>query len=241
MERQSKDDEQKRRVIARCHGLENMGWIIDRKMRCSFCGVIKLCMWGPLDEYRYPSLHESDTYGAICFKCCALDRPPQYDYISRLWRRIALVARAAEASITYPITDRVAEYSFEACTLYARWLEIYSWDYYFQLTPERQLFREAQWKLVMKETPSRQEAVKGALELAEASTAPQMPVHEAFLARTSTPVLQRLAASVATAATTIRISPNHSQPLAAHAIDNSTCHPQHSQPLAAHAIGYDED
>ena len=39
----------------------------------------------------------------------------------------------------------------------------------------------------------------------------------------------------------IRISPNHSQPLAAHAIDNSTCHPQHSQPLAAHAIGYDED
>ena len=169
-----KDDE-KRKVTANCHGIENMGWIDDRKMRCASCGVMAQCMWGPLDE-GHVSLHDSDPYGPICFKCCACDRPPPYNYIEQVLRSNVDGSK---------ITGRVAEYGFEACALYARWLQIYSMGLEFQdehpiLTPR------------IAEAPSRQEAVQEALPAFEARA--HMPIHETFLARTSTPLAKRILA-----------------------------------------------
>ena len=128
MEHESKDDA-KRRVTARCHGLENMGWIDDRKMRCSFCAVMRQCMWGPLTRMRIhneevgcASLDERDPYGPICMQCSECWRPSGYDYIAQMLRSKVdgvLLARHSH------IIDCVAEYCWMSCALYARWVEIY--------------------------------------------------------------------------------------------------------------------
>ena len=148
------DDLEKRKVTANCHGIENA----DRKMRCAWCSVVGQCMWEPDEGHVY--LHDSDPYGPICFKCCACERPPPYNYTAQVLR-----SKVADLKVT----DRVAEYSFEACALYARWLQTYSRAREFQdehptFTPATAgLTMEQRKLLIIAEAPSRQEQVQEAL------------------------------------------------------------------------------
>ena len=151
---------------------------------------MRQCMWGPLtrmrihnEEFGCPSFDERDPYGPICMQCSECWRPSGYDYIAQMLRSKVdgvLLDRHSH------IIDRVAEYCWMSCALYARWVEIYEMALEFQDEPPDFI---PCTPANTPRYPQRTVLTIGALPAFDASV--HMPKHVEFLARTPPAIRQQ--------------------------------------------------